>query len=205
MKYDFDIQLVAPITYFRDPKLNQLFRNDSLSAGLGGGYVAFFRDKQAAEALISASPKVQEFFRASGFGFATFDSGAPEGFYPAEYEAAHLDVLARLSENLKVYDLTGEDTNAFDFTDFLSNALSARPIDLAPHAVSASESAFRSGDERFAPKYPSLDPMRSVRRAAVALIGCAFVWLFALLLVQETGMSNQLHTNSLHAGSSGVE
>ena len=130
LKYDFDIHWVIPREMFADPKLGEMLGETGLEANARGNYVALFRDPATAEALRGASSEVQEFFKACGFGFNTYESGAPEGRFPASDEAAHTDVLTRMNENLQKFDLKGADMNGFSFTGFLDHVSSAQPIEM---------------------------------------------------------------------------
>lgn len=129
LSYDFDIQLIVPKTAFEDPKLNELLGSEGVNPNTRANYVALFRDQQTVAALSGASETVRDFFKASGFGFTVFDSGAGPGRYPKENEVAHLDVLRRLSQNMKQFDLKGQETNGFELPDFLAHIVAAKPID----------------------------------------------------------------------------
>jgi hypothetical protein len=205
MKYDFDIQPVAVRARFRDPNLNRLLCAGGASDEV---YVALFRDGRTAGAIAGASPKVKALFLASGFGFSTADSGAPEGCYPREHEAERREVL----DNLSCYDLTGEDANAFSFSAFVAHAQSARPVEVAhaasgqlktdvgngwrssrdPEAVPAALASELRGQRLSGlsvppasppePQAPTTEPAWGlIHRAASAIVVCLALWGAAVL------------------------
>jgi hypothetical protein len=130
LKYDYDIRWVVANRIEDDPELGGFLKDVSLQQRNGGTYVALFRDPAAVQALRGADPVVQDFFKACGFGFNTYDSGAPDGYFPADDLAARNDVTERLAANLSVYDLTGKSTNGFDFDAFVASEIAAQPIEM---------------------------------------------------------------------------
>ncbi len=191
MKYDFDIQLIVPKGMFEDPKLDALLGGGGLNPNTSDNYVALFRDQKTVDALNGASPVVREFFKASGFGFSTHDSGAPDGFYPQENETAYLDVLRRVSENMKVFNLKNEDTNGFFFPDFLAHIVAAKPVDMhpktpdqAPQALAAAAvpANFEDSLAEKAEAHASSPALTMLKRAVVALTIYIVLWQGASFL-----------------------
>jgi hypothetical protein len=128
LRYDFDICRELPEAVFADPGL----ADGDARSNQPGAYRALFRDPRTAEALRNASPNVRDLFDRSGFGFTTYDSGAPTGHYPAQDEDSRANVIAKLAENLFEADLSGEDFNGFDFAEFLDLVDMSEPIQLDP-------------------------------------------------------------------------
>ncbi|GKY88822.1 hypothetical protein [Sinisalibacter aestuarii] len=121
LTYDYDIHWAIP----------QEAQDDAAAApDSRANYVAQFRNPETVAALRGADPAVQDYFTACGFGLDTYDSGAPEGCFPAEDLPARNDVTERLAENLSSHDLTGRETNGFDFAAFIEYEIAAQPIDM---------------------------------------------------------------------------
>lgn len=131
LKYDYDIHWVIPRDIHADPELGGLLDDADFQEDARSNYVALFRDPATVEALGKADPELLAFFKACGFGLNTYDSGAPDGFFPAEDLAARNDVTERLTENLPRYALMDKDLGAFDFEAFLDYEMNAEPIDMA--------------------------------------------------------------------------
>jgi hypothetical protein len=132
LRYDYDIHWIVPREIGGDTDAGDA-PDDSASAHIErGNYRALFRDPATAQALRDSDPRLQEYFTASGFGFTTHDSGAPEGCFPAEDLAARNDVIERLTENLSVHDLNGVETTGFSFDDFIAYEVEAQPVDMPP-------------------------------------------------------------------------
>lgn len=122
--YDFDIRWV-------------LSEDSPAGSGVSGagpgvtprkGYVALFRDARTVEALAGADETLRRWLSASGFGFTVFDSGAGPGRYPARDEEARLDILGRLSANMKSANLKGAALNGFSMPAFLKAIVEAKPV-----------------------------------------------------------------------------
>ncbi|MEX0317792.1 MAG: hypothetical protein AB3N21_07560 [Ruegeria sp.] len=128
LKYDFDIC----------PEVSEEIVENDVRADLQGQAagsfassprpVAMFRDVRTSDALRRASPRVRQLFLASGFRLGVYDSGAPEGFYPAEDEAVRHLILSNFVENMKNTPLRGEYCGDFDFSEFMEHILAAKPI-----------------------------------------------------------------------------
>ena len=201
MKYDFDIQLIIPKGFVDDPELDEALGSTGLNPHTNSNYVALFRDQKTVDALNGASPVVKDFFKASGFGFSTHSSGAPDGFYPAENEAAHLEVLQRLSENMKRFKVKDENTNGFFFPDFLAHIVAAKPLDQRPKAplkdAGTTEHAPANFDDALAEKakaHATNPAMTMLKRAVVALTIYIVLWqgasMFGLIGPIELGEVN---------------
>lgn len=209
MKYDFDIQLILSKGMFEDPKLEELLGGGGVNPNTSANYVALFRDQKTVDALSGASPVVQEFFKASGFGFSTYQSGAPEGYYPKENETAYLDVLQRVAKNMKVYDLKKENTNGFFFPDFLAHIVAAKPIEMNKVerkkdadrvAAAAAPASFDDSLAEKAQAHASSPALTMLKRAVVALTIYIVLWqgasIFGLIGPIEL---DEGHTGSTHA------
>lgn len=101
-----------------------------------GKYIALFREPETAAALKGADFAVRSYFKESGFGFLTHDSGAGRGRYPLGDEEARIAVIRRLGDTMWRFDLTGADMNGFDFGDFLAHLSEAEPVDMRHSAFS---------------------------------------------------------------------
>lgn len=140
LAYDFDIFEVIPDSGPSDPGLDGFLTAAGFVSQADGATVALFRDPRTAEALRRAPPALRDYFVASGFGFNTYDSGAPPGFYPAKDESARLAIILRLTENasrhaLQRFDDAPEGGEVFRLGAFLSELDRAQPIDMAPAAT----------------------------------------------------------------------
>jgi len=93
---------------------------------------AMFRDPETVAAILRADPVVQDYFKASGFILEAYQSGAPDGHFPARDADARAAVIERLTTNLKTHDLKGADFGGFAFGAFLKATGEAQPIDLVP-------------------------------------------------------------------------
>ena len=122
LKYDFEMFTVIP------EDLQIRVEAEGLPRELAGRKIALFRDPLTASALRRASDEVQAAFQAAGFGFNVYDSGTPEGRYPAE-DAQHRDwVLAKLGDALDQIDTEDADFGGFSLLDFLDHLHQASPI-----------------------------------------------------------------------------
>ncbi|NEX47375.1 hypothetical protein [Pseudotabrizicola algicola] len=141
LAYDFDIFEVIPDAGTSDPELDGFLTAAGFVSKTEAATVALFRDPRTAEALRRAPPALREYFVASGFGFNTYDSGAPAGRYPAKDEAARLAVIFRLTENASRHALPRPDDapeggEVFRLGAFLAELDRAQPIDMPePPAV----------------------------------------------------------------------
>lgn len=133
LKYDFDMHSVFGEAVFADPKIGAMLKQTGFSADMPANKVALFRDQRTVDALRAAPDHLRKLLLDSGFGLNRYDSGAPEGYYPARDEAARNHVLAQLAENAKtmqpdragpVHPLPGE----FDLGDFMVYLASAKPL-----------------------------------------------------------------------------
>ena len=203
LKYDFDIQLIVPKAMFEDPKLEALLGGGGLNPNTQNSYVALFRDQRTVDALNGASPVVREFFKASGFGFSTYDTGAPDGYYPHENETAYLDILNRVSENLKVFNLKDENTNGFFFPDFLAHIVAAKPLDMNKKTQEIAAEPLHTAE----PEDPSIEKavahvsnpaLTMLKRAVVALTIYIVLWQGASM----AGLIGPIELDDGHASSS---
>ena len=128
LTYDFDIHRLIPQEVSQDPKISSFLDEIGFNTQARGNHVALFRDPATAEALLGADEEVQAFFKASGFGFVTYDSGAGPGRFPAEDEAAVNDVAQRLAANVQKFDLKGKDFNGFDMGAFCVHLGEMKPV-----------------------------------------------------------------------------
>lgn len=172
LKYDYDIQWQFPRESLADKRIGQMLDDGGLRPDMRPNYLALFRDPATAEALKGASEPVRKLFRASGFGFTCYQSGAADGTYPAEDEPAHVDVIGRLTENLQGLSLVAEDLNGFDFEAFVDHILAARPTEL---------------DEAI-PSPPVPAPSRRVAEAAVLLAFTVLIAVFAGGILKVVGL-----------------
>lgn len=102
------------------------------SAGAPPVFEALFRDPRTVRALKGADSCLREWLEVSGFGLGTYDSGAGRGRYPASDEAARVDVIGRLSDNLRKAELKRANLNGFDLSNFLKAVIEAKPVGAAP-------------------------------------------------------------------------
>ena len=126
--YDFDIQWLIPREVEADPAIGKLLRDVGLYGNSRGNYIALFRDPQVIAMVERADPVLREFLKASGFGFIPYQSGAPEGYFPAVDESARKDVIARLVDNLERFDLKGADLGGFDVAVFFRVITRGQPM-----------------------------------------------------------------------------
>ncbi|MFN3844764.1 MAG: hypothetical protein ACK4RZ_02945 [Paracoccaceae bacterium] len=134
LAYDFDILDVIPEDDASDPQLDVFLKEIGFKPNTDPGSVALFRDPQTAEALRNASPALRNYFLASGFGFNTYQSGAPAGRYPAKDEAARMSIICRLTENAARFALSQpedglDNRDRFCLDDFLAELARSEPFD----------------------------------------------------------------------------
>ncbi len=143
-KYDFDMFSTIPDEVRRE---FQGMLNDIGMGAIGTEQVALFRDPELAEALRGADECVRNVFLESGFGLNVFDSGAPEGRYPAYDENARNACVRRLADNIAAAEgLSDANWNGFDIGDFLDHLSVTRPIDEAEMQVVATAQV--AGDKK---------------------------------------------------------
>ena len=139
--YDFDMFDVIPGDGDEDPSLGRFMTEIGFRPDAAARKVALFRDQVTADALRDAPEALRDFFLASGFGLNTYQSGAPEGFYPQQDEDARLDIIRRLTENAEIYPLPrlteGTDAQGFVLMDFLAALAAAQPLEMPRHSVDA--------------------------------------------------------------------
>lgn len=128
VSYDFDIHWILPQELMADPAIAKMMGDIGFKTDTRANYVALFRDPRTVEILRGADTVVQEWLKASGFGFNVYDSGVGPGRYPAKDEAARNDVIARLSDNMKSFKLKGANLNGFAFGEFLKAVVEAKPV-----------------------------------------------------------------------------
>ncbi|MFN4130758.1 MAG: hypothetical protein ACK4GC_13235 [Paracoccaceae bacterium] len=136
LAYDFDIFEVIPNSGLSDPELDGFLSGVGLRPQSDSATVALFRDLRTAEALRRAPPALRAYFVASGFGFNTYDSGAPAGRYPAKDEAARLALIYRLTENARRHALPRPDDapeggDVFRLGAFLAELDRSEPINMS--------------------------------------------------------------------------
>ena len=166
LRYDFDIHWVFPKELLDDPRLGVFDTEAGLNPEMRANYVALFRDPETVRALLGADQAVRDYFRTSGFGFSTHDSGAPDGFYPEGNDAAHVDVIERLTENLAGFQSDLHEMGAFDFEAFLAHLAEAEPIAMESLPETAAES----------PVPRARLPWRPAVGAVAAVVLAAVVW-----------------------------
>lgn len=132
LRYDYDIHWIIPPEMQDDTEVRGALDDRARDHSERGNYRALFRDPATAEALRDADPRLQEYFTASGFGFTTYDSGAPEGCFPIADLAVRNDVIERLTANLSIYDLSGLEPTGFSFDDFIAYEVEAKPVEMPP-------------------------------------------------------------------------
>jgi hypothetical protein len=166
LKYDYDIHWNTPRAGQADPEIGGVLDEIAAAQDPRATFVALFRDPATAEALAGADPQVLAFFEQSGFGLNSYDSGAPDGCFPAEDLRARNDVTERLTANLSQFDLFGKNTNGFDFTAFLTYEMTAEPIEMAALADQPLAAATSKGpsiltriDARLRQRFPSISPL----------------------------------------------
>lgn len=126
--YDFDIQWLIPRESEADPAIRRLLDDIGFDGNARGHHIALFRDPQIIAMIERADPVLREYLKASGFGFITFQSGAPAGHYPSADGPARADVVTRLNENLARFELKGADLGGFDFAAFLKAITEGHPL-----------------------------------------------------------------------------
>lgn len=95
--------------------------------------VALFRDPATLAALSRAPQAVRDYLRASNFGINSYHSGAPAGRYPDEDDAARIEVIEALAQNVPRFDLPRADDNQprpdeFHLPAFFAAVAEAEPI-----------------------------------------------------------------------------
>lgn len=151
LTYDFDIHRLIPTEVTQDPKIAGFLDEIGFNGEARGNHVALFRNPATAEALLGADEEVQAFFKASGFGFVTYDSGAGPGRFPAEDEAAVNDVAQRLAANVQKFDLRGKDFNGFDMGAFCVHLGEMKPVKRTAPAPMAATDMPKSNAEAGSP------------------------------------------------------
>lgn len=135
LNYDFDMVLATPET-----------RAEGAASDTGqpptaqpptGLAVAVFRDPATVAALKRAPQGMQNYLRASHFGFGSHHSGAPDGHYPKTDEAARITVIEALAENVARFDLPAADDmqpsdTAFHLPAFFAAVAEAEPVHVDP-------------------------------------------------------------------------
>lgn len=127
LSYDFDMFSVVP-----DEVQNEFqgFLNDIGMAAAATQQVALFRDPAVVEALRRADDEIRQMFLDSGFGLNVYQSGAPEGRFPARDENARNTCVSRLAQSMgQVESLKDRDWGGFDLLAFLDYFRSAEPTD----------------------------------------------------------------------------
>jgi hypothetical protein len=161
LKYDFDIFEVIPSSAGQDPQLDGLLAQFADQSRDEQTFVALFRDSRTAEALRNAPDLLRDYFIASGFGLNTFDSGAPEGRYPASDEQARLAIIGKLAENASTFPLPAPDAypeggDVFRLGEFLLALDESEPL-------SGDDQANEQLNRRFGGAVPAIfetDPLR---------------------------------------------
>lgn len=153
LAYDFDIFEVIPNSESSDPQLDGFITHAGFRLHRDAATVALFREERTAAALRTASPDLRGYFLASGFGLNTYDSGAPRGHYPAKDEAARLELIQRLTENVRHHTLPRPDDCAeggdvFRLGEFLAELDRSIPIDMAERPTRATDHSDRHKDGR---------------------------------------------------------
>ena len=96
LRYDFDMFSAIDESIIDDPKYKDLFASAGIRSDMAANKVALFRDQKTVDALRAAPEPLRRYLLDCGFGLNRFDSGAPDGYYPAKDEAARLRVLDAL-------------------------------------------------------------------------------------------------------------
>ncbi len=171
LKYDFDIVTIAPDDIDLEQDQPEASGGGTAGAGVTPGAYALFRDVKTADALRAASPKIREMFLNAGFKLATYDSGAPHGYYPSDDAPQRERIIKQLFSNIRKTGLRGEYCGEFSFIDFLQYVRSAKPFSgfLRKQQAEEKSSALPS-------------PAKPKRRAVPARIGFA-LGLAVLLFV----------------------
>ena len=128
LDYDFDIQFVFPREMLGDLEAQEVLHAFGMSRAMRDNFVALFRSQATVDAILGADPVLKDMLKASGFDFTTYDSGAGEGFIPAEEEPYYKDVIQRLPESMDGFDLEHADLNGFDFGAFLLTCARAKAL-----------------------------------------------------------------------------
>lgn len=133
LKYDFDI-----LDLSSEGAAERLALHDTHALGNAAvvsktQVIAMFRDQQTVDALLRGPSALLEYFRKSGFGVQTLDSGAPRNRYPAEDEAARLAIIELLAKNVDAAAISEIDDEAaepgsFRLADFLQHLTEATPV-----------------------------------------------------------------------------
>ncbi|MFZ5964350.1 hypothetical protein ACOXXX_15500 [Thalassococcus sp. BH17M4-6] len=130
MKYDVDIQLIAPDAVFDDPKTAAALEIAGIRRNARNNYVAKFRDPATARALKGADAEVRAYFEACGFAFVASGQAFPAGRFDARFDDHMTDVVKRLQENLMRFDLRGRDWNGFDIGELMVTLGTTQPLAL---------------------------------------------------------------------------
>ena len=131
LRYDFDIFSVIPAEVMNNPKIGAMLKNVGVDSSAAGNSVALFRDPATVEALKTSPESVKALFKASGFGESVSPYPVPWGHYRESDEDARVDLISRLTDNLKTYPLPSADEMAqggFNFGSFLQALTTSMPI-----------------------------------------------------------------------------
>ncbi len=140
LNYDFDMFSVIPKAIFDDPALGGFLGEMGFTQNQKSNYVALFRDPATVAALQRAPQGLQDYLRASEFGFNTYHSGAPAGRYPDTDDAARIMVIEMLAGNVGKFDLPRADDSqppedAFHLPAFFAALVEAQPISMPTDAA----------------------------------------------------------------------
>lgn len=203
LRYDFDIICVFDEGSEESRAREARHRHSDDAHELGSSKLAMFRDPETVEALKAAPKGVRHLMEASGFGLAAYDSGAPDGYYPAEDEEDRIALMLRLTENLRYHDIhAGSDlhlhteTPVFEFEAFVQHLETAAPMgkgaetgtDIVPHA------AVSDRHKRVLPRLSGMRGSSRVAQLAAGVVGVAGLTVAAPFLVQELLPLIQLRT-----------
>lgn len=128
LNYDFDFFSVMPDELFEDPAIGGMMNDIGITADAPANKVACFRHPETAEALRRAPQEVRDLLESIGFGYNAYSSDLPEGFYPAEDEEHHINMMEKLSIAVQEGRCPKPDPMAeFDLGAFLETVTVAQP------------------------------------------------------------------------------
>ncbi len=136
LRYDFDIVDIFPSDVFSDARIAQALGDIGIDGNAAGNKKALFRDQATVDAILAGPPALRDYLEASGFGFTTYDSGAPAGRYPAKDGPMIVHVVERLSQNRSDFDFAASRSveplpGGFNFGHFELHLATIKPIDMS--------------------------------------------------------------------------
>lgn len=134
LNYDFDLVPQSKLADGDDPLQQRLSAFAGRAGDAGRQRPIMFREEATALALSKAPEPIREAFATAGFRWGHYDSGAPEGAFPACDAAEREEALALLAFALRQLKSRKTGRSGFNVNAFLETASSAVPVDHRPVA-----------------------------------------------------------------------